>query len=154
MVSTNSPMKPSAQQPTYRRRHYLVNPPLQYQFIGVMLFVLLILTIGALGSVYLALWLTLRTFDMMNDPVAISQLTTVGLVVTIELLVIAPVVVWIGLRLTHRVAGPLIRITKALQELSAGDYSVRVKLRQGDSLTEVADAINALAEALQSRRRA
>ncbi len=147
-------MKPSAQQPPYRRQHYLVNPPLQYQFIGVMLFVLLILTIGALGSVYIALWLTLKTYDMVADPVAVSQLTTVGLVVTFELLIIAPVVVWIGLRLTHRVAGPLIRIVKALQQLAAGDYSVRVKLRRGDSLTEVADAINLLAEALQSRRRA
>lgn len=139
-------------QPAHRRRHYLVNPPLQYQFIGVMLFVLLILTLGALGSVYLALWLTLKTFGLMEDPVAVSQLTTVGLVITLELLLIAPVVFWIGLRLTHRVAGPLIRITNTLQQLAAGDYSIRIKLRKGDSLTEVADAINVLAEALQSRR--
>ena len=136
---------------TYQRRQLLVNPPLQYQFVGIMLSVLLLLTIGALGSVYFALWFTLRTYGLADDPIAVAQLTTVGLVVTFELLVIAPIVVWVGLRMTHKVAGPLVRIMAVLREMSAGNFRQRVTLRKGDALTEVADAVNTLAEFLRTR---
>ncbi|MBI4341537.1 MAG: HAMP domain-containing protein [Candidatus Omnitrophica bacterium] len=135
----------------YQRRQLLVNPPLQYQFIGIMLSVLLLLTIGALASVYFALWFTLRTYSLTEDPVAVAQLTTVGLVVTFELLVIAPVVVWIGLRMTHKVAGPLVRIMAVLREMTTGNFRQRITLRKGDSLRELADAVNTLAEFLRTR---
>ena len=136
----------------YRRRQLLVNPPLQYQFIGVMLSVLLILTLGALGSVYFALWLTLKTFGLSNDALAVAQLTTVGLVVTFEMLIIAPLVIWVGLRLTHRVAGPLVRINAVLRQMAEGNFNQRVTLRKGDSLAELADVVNTLAQSLRSRR--
>lgn len=134
------------------RRHWLVNPPLQYQFVGMMLLVLLLLTIGSLGSVYVALWITMHTFQLAQDPVAVAQMSTVGLLVTLELLVLAPVVVWVGIRMTHRVAGPLVRINAGLQQLARGDFNVHLKLRDGDALGEVADAVNLLASSLRSRR--
>lgn len=137
----------------YQRKQWLVNPPLQYQFIGVLLFVLLILTIGALASVYFALWVTLRTYGLSDNPVAVAQLTTVGLLVTLELLVFAPFVVWLGLRMTHKIAGPLVRILSVLRQMIAGDYSQRITLRKGDSLVELAEAMNALAESLRARKR-
>lgn len=143
--------KAQARKP-YVRRHWLVNPPLQYQFIGVMLLLLLLLTVGALASVYLALWLTLQTFSLGDDAIAVAQLSTVGLLVTLELLVLAPFVVWTGIRLTHRVAGPLVRINAAIQQMARGDFNVHIKLRDGDALVELADAINVLASSLRSRR--
>ncbi len=145
MASTSAARK-------HQRRQLLVNPPLQYQFIGVLLVVLLLLTIGALASVYFALWFTLRTYGLSEDPVAIAQLTTVGLVVTFELLTFAPFVVWLGLRMTHKVAGPLVRIMATLRDMTAGHFNQRITLRKGDSLTELASAINLLADTLQSRR--
>ena len=137
--------------PRQARRRWLVNPPFQYHFIGIMLLVLLAMTVGAMGSVYLALWMTLKTFGLSEDPVTIALLTTVGLVVTLELLLIAPIVVWIGVRLTHKVAGPLIRINAALQQMVRGDFAVSLKLRKGDSLVELAEAINTLAASCRSR---
>lgn len=136
----------------HQRRQLLVNPPLQYQFIGILLMVLLLLTIGALAAVYFALWFTLQTYGMAGDPLAVAQLTTVGLMVTFELLLFAPFVVWLGLRMTHRIAGPLVRIMGAVQQMSLGNYDQRISLRKGDSLTELADAINTLAEGLRTRR--
>ena len=137
----------------YQRTQWLVNPPLQYQFIGILLLVLLILTIGALASVYFALWLTLKTYGMADNPVAVAQLTTVGLLVTLELLILAPFVIWLGLRMTHRIAGPLVRILAGLQQMSLGNFEQRITLRKGDSLVELADAVNTLAENLRSRRK-
>lgn len=116
-----------------------------------MLLVLLLMTVAALGSVYLALWMTMRTFDVMSEPLAVAELTTVGLMVTMELLLLAPVVIWVGIRLTHKVAGPLVRIHAAVQQLAHGDYNVHLTLRKGDSLIDLADAVNHLAETLRTR---
>ena len=143
---------PVTTRPTrWQRKRYLVNPAFQYRFIGAMLAALLLLTAGALASVYFALWVTMRTYDLTRDPVAVAQLTGVGLMVTIELLLIAPVVVWFGVRLTHRVVGPLVRIQAVLQQMRQGDYNVHIKLRKGDTLVELANDLNALATTLRSR---
>jgi signal transduction histidine kinase len=134
------------------RKRYLVNPALQYRFIGVMLFLLILLTVGALASVYVALWLTLRTYDLASNPLAVAQLSGVGLMVTLQLRLIAPVVIWIGIRWTHKVAGPLVRIQSAVQQMSQGDYNVNIRLRKGDALVELADGLNTLATTLRTRR--
>ena len=133
----------------YRRRQWIVNPTFQYRFIGILLLLLLSLTAGALVSVYVALWVTLRTFDLVNQPLAVAQLSTVGLLVTVELLIFAPVLVWIGVRLTHKVAGPLVRINAAVQQMAQGDFNIHLTLRKGDSLVELAEAINTLAASLR-----
>jgi len=135
----------------HRRRQWIVNPSLQYRFIGILLLVLVVLTIGALASVYLAIWLSLKTFGLADDPLALALLTTVGLMVTMELLLLAPLVVWIGVRLTHRVAGPMVRITASLAQMAQGDFDVHLTLRKGDALVEVAQAINVLAAACRSQ---
>ena len=135
----------------YKRRRLVVNPAFQYRFVGIMLLVLLLMTVAALGSVYLALWMTMRTFDVMSEPLAVAELTTVGLMVTMELLLLAPVVIWVGIRLTHKVAGQLVRIHAAVQQLAHGDYNVHLTLRKGDSLIDLADAVNHLAETLRTR---
>ena len=136
----------------HQRRQWLVNPPLQYQFIGILLLVLLVLTVGALASVYFALWLTLKTFGMSDNTLAIAQMTTVGLLVTLELFVLAPFVIWLGLRMTHRIAGPLVRILAALQQMSLGNFNQHITLRKNDSLIELADAVNRLGEALRAKK--
>ena len=137
--------------PSYRRRQYIVNRPLQYRFVGAMLFILFFLTIVALGSVYLTLWTTLRTFGLQHDPVTVALFSTVGLSLALELLLVAPFVVWSGILLTHKVAGPLLRIHVALAKMTRGDYNINMHLRKGDALVELADAVNGLALALRNR---
>jgi signal transduction histidine kinase len=130
----------------------VVNPPVQYRFVGIMLAVLFVLTVGCLGSVYLALWTTMRTYDVGQDPFAVAQLSSVGLMVTVQVLLLAPIVVWVGLTLTHRLVGPLVRIQAALQQMAQGRYDIHLTLRKGDSLTELAELVNGLAATLRSRR--
>ncbi len=135
-----------------QRRQWIVNPALQYRFIAVIVLMLLGMTAGALLSVYTAIWLTLRTFNLTTDPVAVAQLTTAGVVTTIELLILAPLVIWVGVRLTHQIAGPLVRINSALEQIGQGHYDVQLKLRKGDALQEVAERVNQLAASLRKGR--
>ncbi len=136
----------------HRRRTWIVNPALQYRFIAVIVLMLLTMTAGALLSITIVIWTTLKTFRLLDDPLAVAQLSTAGIVTMIEVLVLAPVVIWIGVRLTHQVAGPLARITAALEQIAQGHHDVHLTLRKGDSLHDVADRINRLAASLRRGR--
>jgi len=116
-----------------------------------MLGILCVLTVIALGGVYLTLWAVLQSFNLQHDPVAVALFVTVSWSIALELLVVAPFVVWMGVILTHKVAGPLVRIHAGLAQMTHGNYNVHINLRKGDSLTDLADAVNNLAGSLRSR---
>jgi len=129
----------------------LVDRSLQYRFVRVMLIMLLFMGGTALGSVYFALWSTLRTFELSGDPLTVALFTTVWVTVTLAMLFIAPFVVVMAVLITHRIAGPLVRIKAALEQMAHGDYNVRLTLRRGDSLMDLAKLINRLADVLRNK---
>ena len=144
-------MTPPAARP-YQRRQLIVNRPLQYRLIGAMLAILVALSAIALATVYLTLWVTLRTFGAERDAMAVSLFTTVWWSLIFELLLVAPFVVFMGVLISHKVAGPLIRIQSALTRMTNGHYDVHLRLRKRDALVELAEGINLLAASLRTRR--
>jgi signal transduction histidine kinase len=50
----------------------------------------------------------------------------------------------VALELSHRVAGPLYRMEKELDEIIAGNKSAPIKLRKKDEFKILADKINKL----------
>lgn len=54
--------------------------------------------------------------------------------------------------MTHRLVGPTVAFRRHIRNLIAGKSGQRVKLRQGDAFTEVADDLNELAEVLDNRK--
>lgn len=56
----------------------------------------------------------------------------------------------ISIFVSHKVAGPLFRIKKALTQITNGDLSVVIKLRKWDDLKDLADHINKLIEELRT----
>lgn len=59
--------------------------------------------------------------------------------------------IYMGVKLTNRIYGPLVPILRHVQNLKQGVYSSRVVLRQNDELTELRDALNELAANLEAR---
>lgn len=58
-----------------------------------------------------------------------------------------------GIYITHRVVGPVVAIKRQIENLRQGNYKVRVSLRAGDELKEIAEQLNMLAEELQDKNR-
>ena len=137
---------------SYRRRQLIVDRPLQYRFIGAMLLILLALSGIGLATVYVTLWTTLRAFGLEHDAVMVALFTTVGWSLALEFLIVAPFVIWMGVLLTHKVAGPLVRIQAALNRITNGNYDVHLQLRKLDALKDLAEDINRLAASLRSHR--
>lgn len=52
---------------------------------------------------------------------------------------------------SHRTAGPLYRLAKAMEKVGRGDLSVKVIFRKNDEIYEVAETFNHMVEALRKR---
>ena len=137
----------------YRRRRLVVDRSLQFPFVNTMVTVLVAMAVASLAAVAFAVRITLSSYELSNNALIVALFDTVFWIVMLELVVVIPLVVWFGIWLTHKVAGPLVRIHAVLAQMSRGDYDVRVKLRKGDMLTSLADAINRLASERQSHSR-
>ena len=135
-----------------KRRQYVVNRPLQFRFVKAMVLVLCSMAACSVLAAYIAVWFTISSFELSNNPLITSLLSTICWLIFLELLVVIPFVIWWGIRLSHRIAGPLFRIHAALTRMAGGEYNIQVKLRAGDELQEIADIINKLASSLQKRR--
>ncbi len=51
--------------------------------------------------------------------------------------------------LSHRLAGPLYRFERSLENISRGDLTYRIKLRSADQLTELQEALNRFTENME-----
>lgn len=141
---------------TNRRRQWLVDPPLQTRFTRTLILIVCALAVAALVGLYLSLAVIVATFDLQRDEVIVQLFRNVGLLTAMELLVCLPVLiwllVWVGIRWTHSIAGPLVRINRALRDISRGNFDTQISLRKGDSLTELAESVNELAAFLRRNR--
>ncbi|MHC4375654.1 MAG: hypothetical protein ACYS26_03545 [Planctomycetota bacterium] len=81
---------------------------------------------------------------------AIPSLIRSSVMLTLAFLV--PFMMGVGLVLTHRIAGPIYRFEQYLTAVAAGEHKGACKIRQGDELQDLCDAINDAVSALESRR--
>lgn len=72
--------------------------------------------------------------------------------VILNLILIVPMIFWFSLRFSHRIAGPLPKIYRAIRQLGEGDFEVHVLLRKKDELQELAQVINQTAQKLKARQ--
>ena len=63
----------------------------------------------------------------------------------------ALVAVLIGVRLSHRIYGPMVPFLRHIEHLMQGNYGVRMNLRRTDDMVELKDALNNLAETLENK---
>ncbi len=57
-----------------------------------------------------------------------------------------------GLRISHRVAGPVYRVTQDMQALARGEPARKIRFRKGDYFPELADAYNEQLDAHHKRK--
>lgn len=136
----------------YQRRRLVVNRALQFRFVRAMLVILVVMALAAVVAVFVAIRITLSTFELSQDAVVVSLFNVICWLIVLELLIVTPAVIWLGILLTHKIAGPLVRIGAALAQMAEGDYNIHIQLRRGDELREVAALVNHLAATLRSRR--
>jgi methyl-accepting chemotaxis protein len=133
------------QQQLYKRRIYLINKPLQFKYLFVILSTILI----TIGVVYFTTFYVIWD-NVINEfffvPEAAKKMGDI-FVKTSELL-IAPILLLtaifsaVSIFISHKVAGPLYRIERVAEELGKGNLDLQVRFRKGDELHYLADKLN------------
>ncbi len=134
----------------FRRKKYLVKVGLQLRYMMLVLLAMLAVLVVVGWTVYFTIWK-----EITADP----NLTMDKLVLIFEkgnaelLKKLAIIVLFVGVLsifVSHRIAGPVYRFEKSAKVIAEGDLSLRIRLRKGDELQELADAFNQMTESLES----
>ncbi len=136
----------------YRRTRWLVEPKYQWRVTRLLVITLLLVAVVTLLLIYYALWSTLGELEVWPSAVFMATFRAVAWMVLVELILATPLAIAAGIYLTHKVVGPMARIKTALEHLGQGNWDIRLKLREGDVLIDLADSINRLAASLKQTR--
>lgn len=135
----------------HKRTRYLVAKEFQLKYVG-MIFLLVFLT-GALCSyvVYYTSMLLMgdRLANVYPQGQLVSIVNTVNIRILLSLILVSPLVAVIGISVSHRIAGPLFRMERFLNEMASGDFSSRLTLRKNDELIVLANCINRVIDSVR-----
>ncbi|MBU3936975.1 MAG: methyl-accepting chemotaxis protein [Proteobacteria bacterium] len=134
--------------PTYKRRHYFIDGKFQGQHVFnsyVLVLIVIVLFVG-LFSFFTsdALTIVYTKSDLQLERTPLILLKKILLIAWILLI---PGGIWITLRtilVSHRMAGPLFKLEKTMDEMCQGKIGEKIYLRQKDHCKDLAEKINAL----------
>lgn len=134
------------------KRRVLVDQ-MQYRLIAVSLFhfALIVLVIG--GALFLPLMIQLDVGDVYNEQVRVAAHEFLSLhtrvwpplFFTVALLILHNVLV------SHRIAGPLYRFRREMEEIGKGDLAKKLKIRKRDYLPKETAALNDMLASLRDK---
>lgn len=125
-----------------RRKILVVNESMQRR---IILAVALLPTIGlTAAAVIVAVFCRRLLGEASQAEAELPSLVPLFLSVLGFVVVCGVVVVHQALRFSHKIAGPVYRITRSMERIREGDIGFRVHLRRGDYLTEIAEELNLL----------
>lgn len=140
---------------TRRRRKYFIKRNFQFKFVvefcavvlgGVIISTALLFFFsqGTLTSSFSHSRLVIRNTGSAILPAVIyTNLIVLGLISIAAMLV--------TLLVSHKIAGPLFRLEKELQDIGAGNLRTKMSLRKKDQMEEVADGLNRMVQSLHGR---
>jgi methyl-accepting chemotaxis protein len=140
---------------TYKRRQYFVKKNYQAKFILKFCLIVLCGTLVSSGLLFLFTRGTLTSssgqFGLVVKDTAFAILPYVALsnIITFILVVVAAIIVI--LFISHKIAGPLFRFEKELNEIGKGDLTKTIKLRKKDQFKDLAESLNNMTTDLRSR---
>lgn len=135
------------------RMKWFMRHPIQAKYLLLVLLAMLA-PMALMGFCFYTL-----VFDLLAKQLVFPEAIFANLVPVIDrinnllslaLPVLALIILWCALVISHRFAGPIERLEKDLDQILSGDSRHRVRLRKTDDLRGVADRVNALARRLHN----
>ncbi|MFH0839535.1 MAG: hypothetical protein V1883_00775 [Candidatus Omnitrophota bacterium] len=137
-----------------RRRRYLVNKKMQLQF-TILLIMQAVIPTAILGS---SIYVMHRIYQSsLQQLIGVSvnlntqtQNMLYAYIVSLCLFLIISVtlLMFLGIRFTHHVAGPLYKLEMNIDKLAKGEKIEPIYFRKGDMVDNIADKFNIIAEKL------
>jgi len=138
--------------PEHKRRRYIVKRVFQLKYTGIiLLFILLTSFLAAVTTYYTVFpYLSEKLANVYPQSRLISILAVSNLRLFYASLALIPIAVWIGIALSHKIAGPWYKLENILLDMARGNIAEDIRLRKGDELKSLADAINKVTARLRT----
>ena len=139
----------------FKRRQYFVQKEFQFKFILKFCIVLFVGIVVSTGLLFLFSKDTLTSsFEqsrlvIKNTAFAILPSVFLSNLITLGLITLATIVV--TLLVSHKLAGPLFRFQKELNQIGEGDLTQAIKLREKDQITAMAESLDQMRASLQEK---
>ena len=135
----------------FRRKRYLIKTGLQFRYMGAVLLTILVVSAICTFTTYYNMLSLLggKLANVYPQGRLIIALKDVNMIVLYRVLLLIPLIMVAALFLSHKIAGPAYRIEKILRDIGGGNFNIHLKLRKGDELTSVADAVNDMTAGLK-----
>lgn len=138
----------------YRRRRKIAKPRLQWKLISTIAG-LVLLGLMLQHLVYLRELAQLAEGLPHDGERVLEKAPGLGLLAILQTVgLILPLTVLVGAVSTFRLAGPIYRFEKHLGAIARGEDPGPCRIRNGDELTELCDAINGAVKTLRAQQRA
>jgi len=135
-----------------QRRKYFIKRAFQLKYASVILFFIFITMVISSSAIYLAIFpfLSEKLANVYPQARLVGILRNANMKAILSTAVILPIAAWIGIILSHRIAGPWYRMEVILREIAEGSLISDVQLRKGDELQSLADAVNKVTSNLRA----
>ncbi len=139
----------------FRRRTYFIKKSFQFRFIltfclvvlagvAVSTGILFLLSSGTLTSSFQDSRLVIKETSFAILPIVLyTNLITLGLITVAAIIV--------TLFVSHKLAGPLFRFEKDLEEIGKGNLVKQIRLRKQDQLKDIAESLNEMVNGLHTK---
>lgn len=140
---------PQRQSGFKRRRVKLIQPALQLRLVATSAAIAAI-ALGLQYVLFSSLLAELAASLPYNNALILEQGSS-GLLkaLGVSALLLFPLVLWIGIHSTFRIAGPLYRMKRFLEQVARGERPPDCRLRRRDQLQDLCHAINAATRPLR-----
>lgn len=134
-----------------RRTRYITDKNFQARYIVKALVLMLLISIIFAWTVYRSGWIPLveKLSDVYPQKMLVPILKAVNIKLIINLLLLVPIVILFAVYLSHKIAGPLVRIERDIKAVAKGDLKMRLSLRRKDELKSLAQSINEMTESIE-----
>lgn len=146
------------QEKKVKRRKYLINKPLQFIYSGITVYLLLIgILVVGMATYYITLNTILTQLEAQGGMVQAYEIVrniNILLMKRISVLVLIVVIFAFVLAVyyLHRIAGPIFRIERTLNEIAQGKRVDFIHLRKKDFFHSLADALNKVIGLIQKEQ--
>ncbi|MBD3296183.1 MAG: HAMP domain-containing protein [Candidatus Omnitrophica bacterium] len=140
--------------PKHKRRQYLISRRFQIKYISLILLFMFGTAVITGYMVYVTTWVMFgeKLAAVYPQGLLLEVVKNVNMVLLLRLIFLSPLVILVGLILSHRIAGPIYRIREQLKKIRSGDHGHDIKLREKDELKDLADEVNDLSRDLRRAR--
>jgi len=139
------------EKPKFKRTQYFVAKKFQLKYVGLILLLMFATAIMCSYVVYYTSMVLLgeKLANVYPQGRLMGIIGSVNMRMLLTVLLMTPIVAIIGIYLSHKIAGPIVRMERFLDTIASGDFRARIVLRQGDELTGLANAMNRLQDSLK-----